>query len=50
MYIYSQLSQAGGLACLDTEGMAEINNLMDYYLENASILKKGQCFTYMAVC
>jgi aspartate/methionine/tyrosine aminotransferase len=34
-------TQAGGLACLDPEGMSEINNLMDYYLDNAAILKKG---------
>jgi LL-diaminopimelate aminotransferase len=35
------LVQAGGLACLDPEGMSEINNLMDYYLDNAAILKAG---------
>ncbi|CAN0441929.1 unnamed protein product, partial [Hapterophycus canaliculatus] len=28
------------MTCLDDEGMAEINKLMDYYLENAKILKE----------
>eukprot|EP00611_Tribonema_gayanum_P003456 TRINITY_DN126_c0_g1_i1.p1 TRINITY_DN126_c0_g1~~TRINITY_DN126_c0_g1_i1.p1 ORF type:complete len:456 (+),score=110.33 TRINITY_DN126_c0_g1_i1:33-1400(+) len=37
----SNIVQAGGLACLDDAGLAEINNLMDYYLDNAVILKKG---------
>lgn len=32
--------QAGGMTCLDDEGMAEISKLMDYYLENAKILKE----------
>jgi LL-diaminopimelate aminotransferase len=36
----SNIVQNGGLACLDPEGMAEINALIDYYLENASILKE----------
>jgi len=35
----SNIVQGGGLACLDDEGMAEINSLIDYYLENAQILK-----------
>ena len=34
------LLQAGGMTCLDDEGMAEISKLMDYYLENARILKE----------
>ncbi len=28
------------MTCLDDEGMAEIAKLMDYYLENAKILKE----------
>lgn len=32
--------QSGGMTCLDDEGMAEIEKLMDYYLENAKILKE----------
>lgn len=32
--------QSGGMTCLDDEGMAEIEKLMDYYLENARILKE----------
>lgn len=28
------------MTCLDDEGMAEISTLMDYYLENARILKE----------
>lgn len=31
--------QGGGLACLDPEGLAEIQNLIEYYLENAKILR-----------
>jgi len=34
----SNIVQNGGLACLDDEGMSEINTLIDYYLENAKIL------------
>lgn len=29
------------MACLDDEGLEEINALMDYYLGNAKILKEG---------
>lgn len=36
----SNIVQSGGLACLDDEGLKEINTLIDYYLENASILRK----------
>lgn len=32
--------QSGGLACLDDVGLTEIDKLMDYYLENAKILKE----------
>jgi LL-diaminopimelate aminotransferase len=39
----SNVVQAGGMACLDDEGLKEINGLIDYYLENAKILK--DCFT-----
>ncbi|CAM9373124.1 unnamed protein product [Chrysoparadoxa australica] len=37
----SNIVQNGGLACLDAEGSKEINDLMQYYLENAKILKSG---------
>lgn len=37
---YLWLAQSGGMTCLDDEGMAEISTLMDYYLENAKILKE----------
>lgn len=36
----SNIVQAGGMACLDDEGLAEINTLIDYYLENAKILRE----------
>ncbi|KAL7555582.1 hypothetical protein ACA910_016190 [Epithemia clementina (nom. ined.)] len=35
----SNIVQSGGLACLDDEGLAEIDTLIDYYLENAKILR-----------
>lgn len=35
----SNIAQAGGLACLDPEGQAEIGGLIDYYLGNAAILR-----------
>mmetsp|Transcript_12285 Transcript_12285/g.25540 ORF Transcript_12285/g.25540 Transcript_12285/m.25540 type:complete len:446 (-) Transcript_12285:247-1584(-) len=35
----SNIVQNGGLACLDGAGMAEIDALIDYYLENAKLLK-----------
>lgn len=35
----SNIAQAGGLACLDDQGLAEIDGLIDYYLENARILR-----------
>ena len=35
----SNIVQGGGMACLDDEGLAEINTLIDYYLENAEILR-----------
>lgn len=35
----SNIVQSGGMACLDDEGLAEINKLIDYYLENAKLLK-----------
>merc|ERR1719199_174008 len=37
----SNIVQGGGLACLDDEGLAEINSLIDYYLENAKLLKNA---------
>jgi LL-diaminopimelate aminotransferase len=36
----SNIVQAGGLACLDEEGQKEINELIDYYLENAKVLRE----------
>ena len=38
----SNIAQGGGLAILDDEGLKEINVLIDYYLDNAKILK--ECF------
>jgi len=35
----SNIVQDGGMACLDENGMKEISSLIDYYLENAKILK-----------
>ncbi|KAL7460553.1 hypothetical protein ACHAXS_001000 [Conticribra weissflogii] len=35
----SNIVQGGGMACLDDEGLAEINTLIDYYLGNAKLLK-----------
>lgn len=36
----SNIVQSGGLACLDPEGQKEISHLIDYYLENAKILRE----------
>ncbi len=36
----SNIVQNGGLACLDPEGLKEIDNLIDYYLENAKLLRE----------
>lgn len=36
----SNISQAGGLACLDDEGRKEIKQLISYYMGNAAILRK----------
>jgi len=35
----SNIVQSGGMACLEEKGLEEINTLIDYYLENAKILK-----------
>jgi LL-diaminopimelate aminotransferase len=35
----SNIVQEGGMACLDDKGLDEINVLIDYYLENAKILR-----------
>jgi len=35
----SNIVQAGALACLEPEGLAEINTLIDYYMGNAAILR-----------
>ncbi len=37
----SNIAQAGGLAALDEEGLAEMKSLVDYYLENARIMKEA---------
>jgi LL-diaminopimelate aminotransferase len=44
----SNIVQSGGLACLDDEGLAEINGLIDYYLENARILR--ETFSVRPLC
>lgn len=36
----SNIVQAGGMACLDDEGLKEIDTLIDYYLENAKLLRE----------
>merc|ERR1712003_311599 len=36
----SNIVQSGGMACLDPEGQKEISELIDYYLENAKILRE----------
>jgi LL-diaminopimelate aminotransferase len=36
----SNIVQSGGLACLDPEGQQEIDVLIDYYLENAKLLRE----------
>jgi LL-diaminopimelate aminotransferase len=36
----SNIVQSGGLACLDPEGLKEIDVLIDYYLQNAALLKE----------
>eukprot|EP00316_Scyphosphaera_apsteinii_P016259 CAMPEP_0119335110 /NCGR_PEP_ID=MMETSP1333-20130426/88729_1 /TAXON_ID=418940 /ORGANISM="Scyphosphaera apsteinii, Strain RCC1455" /LENGTH=405 /DNA_ID=CAMNT_0007345573 /DNA_START=126 /DNA_END=1343 /DNA_ORIENTATION=+ len=35
----SRIVQSGALACLDPEGLEEISHLIDYYMENAAILR-----------
>ena len=35
----SNIVQGGGLACLDDNGLAEIQTLIEYYLGNAKILR-----------
>lgn len=37
----SSISQAGGIAALQPEGIIEIKGLTDFYLENAAIIKKA---------
>ena len=36
----SNIVQDGGMACLDDEGLAEINNLIEYYLGNAAMMRE----------
>jgi len=36
----SNIVQQGALSALDTEGLAEISTLIDYYMENAAMLKQ----------
>jgi len=35
----SSISQAGGLAALDSEGLKEVRSLCDFYLENARLIR-----------
>jgi len=37
----SNIVQAGAMACLDADGLAEIDILIAYYMENAAILRQG---------
>ena len=37
----SNISQAGGLAALDDEGLHEISELTDFYMENAQLIKNA---------
>ena len=37
----SNIAQAGGLAALDAEGRKETKTLVDYYLENAALMKQA---------
>jgi LL-diaminopimelate aminotransferase len=37
----SNIAQAGGLAALSEEGIAEMRSVTDFYLENSAIIKKG---------
>ena len=46
----SNIVQNGGLACLDDEGLAEINSLIDSYLENAKILRETFLVTFHCIC
>ncbi len=39
----SNIAQYGGLAALDAEGLAEMRSLTDFYLENASIIRRTVC-------
>ena len=38
------------MACLDPEGLAEINTLIDYYMENANIMRKAMIDLGFKVC
>jgi len=37
----SNIVQAGALAALDPEGLAEVGKLIDYYMENAAMLRQA---------
>jgi LL-diaminopimelate aminotransferase len=37
----SNIAQAGGVAALDPEGLAEIRRLCDFYLENAALIRNS---------
>ena len=46
----SNVAQHGGLACLDNEGLAAMKSVIDYYLENAAVIKntfEGENFKKM---
>merc|ERR1712070_1227896 len=36
----SRIVQAGAIACLEPEGMKEIDTLIDYYMGNAALLRQ----------
>lgn len=36
----SNIAQYGGLACLDSEGIAAMKGVIDYYLDNAKLIQK----------
>ena len=46
----SNIAQHGGLACLDAQGIEAMKSVIDYYLENADLIKKtfeGENFKVM---
>ncbi|KAL5583064.1 hypothetical protein UlMin_015506 [Ulmus minor] len=43
----SNIAQAGGLACLSSEGFSAVQSVVDYYMDNAKILVKT--FAYLGI-